>query len=257
MRQSLILSILLSLILINTKLYAQDYVLTAKGDTLRGEVKMFVNGVEKRVQVTQADKKKTTFNILQVKSFVLKKEIYKPVKFGDTYVFMKLLKEGYLSLYSFQLNGQLTYDGRYLLKLDGKGIEVPNLGFKKSMTRFLSECNAVTAQIEAGTYGYSDLNTIIDQFNKCISSNTIAQAGTISNSGTIPTENLNQWDRLEQNIQTSKIAEKSDALEMVREIKNKLSKGEQIPKFLTEALKSALKSDKDLSNALIKNLKEL
>ncbi|NBP70164.1 MAG: hypothetical protein EBU52_15640, partial [Cytophagia bacterium] len=239
MKQSLTLSILISFILLTTTLYAQDYVLTAKGDTLKGEVKMFVNGVEKRVQVTQENKKKTTLNILQVKSFVLKKELYRTVKFGDTYVFMKLLKEGYLSLYSFQLNGQLTYDGRYLLKLDGKGIEVPNLGFKKNMTRFLSECNNVTSQIESGTYGYSDLDTIIDLFNQCINSNTFAQTAATLNSKKTPTVNLDQWEALETKIQASSINEKNDALEMVKEIKNKLIKGEQIPKFLSEALKSA------------------
>jgi hypothetical protein len=257
MKQSLTLSILISYILLTTTLHAQDYVLTAKGDTLKGEVKMFVNGVEKRVQVTQENKKKTTLNILQVKSFVLKKERYRPVKFGDTYVFMKLLKEGYLSLYSFQLNGQLTYDGRYLLKMDGKGMEVPNLGFKKNMTKFLSECIEVSAQIESGKYGYGDLNDIIDRFNQCINSNTFAQTTSTLNSDKSSKVKLDQWEALETQIQASSITEKNDALEMIKEIKNKLSKGEQIPKFLSEALKSALKSDEALSSALAKNLESL
>lgn len=257
MKQSSTFSLLISFVLLITTAHAQDYVLTAKGDTLKGEVKMFVNGADKRVQVTQDDKKKTTFNILQVKSFVQRKEQYRPVKFGDTYVFMKLLKEGYLSLYGFQLNGQLTYDGRYLLKLDGKGMEVPNLGFKKNMTKFLSECTEVSSQIEAGKYGYSDLNAIIDQFNKCINSNTFAQMGSTTQSEKTPTVKLDQWEALETKIQASNLAGKNDALDMVKEIKNKLSKGEQIPKFLSEALKSALKNDEALTSALVKNLEGL
>jgi hypothetical protein len=257
MKRNFTFSILTSLVLLTTATYAQDYVLTAKGDTLKGEVKMFVNGVDKRVQVSQDKKKKTTFNILQVKSFVLKEEQYRTVKFGDTYLFMKLLKQGYLSLYGFQLNGQLTYDGRYLLKLDGKGMEVPNLGFKKNMTRFLSECNEVTSQIESGKYGYNDLNTIIDQFNKCINSNTFAQTATTLNSEKTLMVKLEQWEALETNIEASGIVEKNDALEMVKEIKTKLSKGEQIPKFLSEALKSALKNDEALTSALFKNLEDL
>ncbi|MCZ8214800.1 MAG: hypothetical protein O9262_01100, partial [Cyclobacteriaceae bacterium] len=120
-----------------------------------------------------------------------------------------------------------------------------------------SECTGVSSQIEAGKYGYSDLNTIIDQFNQCINSNTFAQTATTINSEKAPTVKLDQWEALETKIQASSIAEKNDALDMVKEIKNKLSKGEQIPKFLSEALKSALKNDEALTSALVKNLEGL
>lgn len=258
MKNLITISILAFFIVLSTIATAQDYIITAKGDTLRGQVKVFVNGVDKRVQVTQSDKKRLTFNILQVRGFVLEEEKYRPVKFGETYVFMKLLKQGYLSLYAFQMNGNLNYDGRYLLKMDGRGIEVPNLGFKRSMTRFLSECTELATQIEEGKRGYSDLDSIIDQFNACINAKTIAQSGNSIKQETVTTTvNLEQWNALETRIQNSSLPEKNDALDMIKDIKNKLNKGEQIPKFLTEALKGVVKNDEGLAADLTKALEGL
>ncbi len=233
---------------------AQDYVITAKGDTLRGKVKMFVNGLDKRVQVTQNDKKKQTFTIIQIRGFYLQGENYRPVKFADSYVFMKLLKQGYLSLYAFQMKGQLTYDGRYLLKMDNQGMEVPNLGFKKAMARFLSECPELTTQIEDGNRGYKELDKIIDEFNTCINTKTNAQTETPAKSEALASVNLDDWNTLERKVQSSSLPEKSDALDMIKDVKNKLSKGEQVPKFLTEALKAALKNDELLTADLVKAL---
>lgn len=257
MKQLFTYPILAFFILFSSILTAQDYVVTAKGDTLKGQVKIFVNGFDKKVQVVQPDKKRLTLNILQVRGLVLEEEYYRPVKFADTYVFMKLLKQGYLSLYGFQMNGQLGYDGRYLLKMDGQGMEVPNLGFKRNMTRFLSECTNITTQIEEGKLGYSDLDKIINQFNECINAKTIVQSGNPAKQETKGTVNLELWNALEVKIQNSTLPEKNDALDMIRDIKNKLNKGEQVPKFLTEALKGAVKNDEAITADLAKALEGL
>src|SRR5687767_4710050 len=98
---------------------AQDYVVTTKNDTIRGDVKPLLYGADKKVQVTAADKKKTVLPITQTLGFSLRGEIFHPVRTDAGYTFMKLLKPGYLSLYAFQLENQMTYDGRYLLKKDG------------------------------------------------------------------------------------------------------------------------------------------
>src|SRR6188768_3527079 len=118
---------------------AQDYVVTSKRDTIHGAVKPLLYGAEKKVQVTTSDKKKTILPITQTSSFSYDGEIYHPVRTEKGYVFMKLLKEGYLSLYAFQMENQMTYDGRYLTKKDGTKMEVPNLSFKKNVTKFVAD----------------------------------------------------------------------------------------------------------------------
>ena len=77
---------------------AQDYVVTSRGDTIRGEVKPLSYGLDKKVQVTAAGKKKVVFPILQTQGYYYKGEMYHPVRMDKGYTYMKLIKSGYLSL---------------------------------------------------------------------------------------------------------------------------------------------------------------
>ena len=79
-------------------------------------------------------------------------EVFQPVKGPYGYTFMKLVKSGYLSLLSFQPENQSSYDGMWLLKKDGDGIEVPNLTFEKGMKKFLSDCPALVKKIDNDVY---------------------------------------------------------------------------------------------------------
>src|SRR5688500_16900625 len=106
---------------------AQDYVLTTRGDSITGEVKPLLYGPEKKVQIVSGDKEKTTFSVFQIRAFSSEGEIYHPVRSDNGYVFMKLIKPGYLSLYTFQLENQSRFDGLFLKKLDGDNLSVPNL----------------------------------------------------------------------------------------------------------------------------------
>ncbi len=228
--------------------YAQDFLITARGDTLKGQVKMLVNGYDKRVQVIQPDKKKSTYSIVQVRGFLINEEYFQPVKMGDNYVFMKLLKDGYLSLFAFQIDKQLTYEGRYLLKRYGEGIEVPNLAFKKKMVTFLEDCPEVTKQIEEGQFKYQDLDSIIGAYNLCIDSRSKSLSNTISKQS-INEAFVSQWTDLQEKVQASTLENKSDVVDMIIEIKAKVLRGEKIPKFLTDALKTGLESSTDLTEA--------
>jgi hypothetical protein len=237
-----------------TNVYSQDFVVTAKGDTLRGKVKLILSSFDHRVQVQDKEKKKTTLLILQVRTVFIENERFDPVKFNNKYSFMKLLKEGYLSLYGFQYEKQLTYDGQYLLKKDGKGIEVPNLGFKKNMSNYLSDCEGLSTSIAKGDYGRNDLEKIIDEFNACIAKNTITPQSTTAPQNE---SKLAAWNNLETKVIASSINAKSDALEMITDIKLRVSKGEKLPKFLVQGLTSALAEDADLSVDLENALKTI
>jgi len=234
-------------------MYSQDYIVTAKGDTLKGEVKPVTYGLNPNVQFKDVNKKKTIYPIVQVKAFFYKKEIYHSVKGPNGYAFMKLKKAGYLSLYAFQLPNQMMFDGQYLTKLDGTGIEVPNLGFKKFMTPYLSECTAVSEKIDKGTFGKRDLNEIIDEFNACIENRTADYSKQLSEKE-VQTKKANSWDSLEKKIKALPDFEgKSNALDMITEVKGKISRGEKVPNFLTEGLKNILNPTElkaDLENAM-------
>ena len=234
--------------------HCQDFVVTTKGDTLKGKVKLLMTSFEKKVQVINETKQKTTLSILQTKTVQVDKDRFDPVRFNNTYTFMKLQKGGYLSLYGFQLEKQNSFDGQYLLKMDGKGIEVPNLGFKKIMASFLTDCNVISEAVTAGNYGRNDLNKLIDDFNACINKNSTYPPTTTTPLPRVNESKLEIWTALESKVQASSLETKAESLEMIGEIKSKINKGEKLPKFLTEGLKSNLESDALLSSELTKAL---
>lgn len=222
---------------------AQDYVITTKGDSIVGQLKPLLYGTEKKVQITPPDKKKEIYSMFQVRRYRFRDEIYEPVKGPQGFVFMKLVKSGYLSLYNYQLPNQVTFEGSYLHRRDGKGMDVPNLSFKKAMKAFLKDCPAVTDRIDAGELNRKDLDSIIDAYNKCIDQNTINYE-TISAAQAVQTKTISAWDALEDKVkQSAEFDGKPNALEMIEEIKGKISRSEKIPNFLIEGLKGVLKDE--------------
>jgi len=252
-------SFTLAAIFLSVCAVAQDFLVNLQGDTIKGTVKALTYGPDIRVQVTEPGKKKTIYPFFKVKSFSADGAVYQPVKGPYGYAFMKLIKDGYLSLYSFQAPNQTQYDGMYLLKKDGDGIEVPNLTFKKGMRRFLEDCPVVADKIDSDVLNKKDLHKIIDEYNACIDNQTAYQKNVVEEKPTrevkpVRPETASAWDALENKVKSqADFAEKENALEMISEIKNKISASQKIPNFLIEGLKSTLNQDvfkAELENAL-------
>lgn len=240
------------------RLNAQDYLITNRGDSIAGSIKPLLYGPEKRVQIN-ADKGKEVFSIIQVRRYRYKDDIYEPVRSPDGYTFMKLVKSGYVSLYNYQLPNQVSFDGIYLNRRDGKGMDVPNISFKKSMKNFLQDCPDVVARIDAGEFTRKNLTEMLDLYNACIerhsSGGAPAPAPAVQNE---QPESLTAWDALETKVKTAADFDgKPNALEMIQEIKGKVSRAEKIPNFLIEGLKGVLKDEQftDALNAALNSQK--
>ncbi len=253
--------LLLFVLLASLSGYAQDFAVTHRGDTLNGEIRILNFGSDRKIQINSKDKKKTILPITQVKNLTIDSELYRPVKGPQGYAFMKIRKDGYLSLYAFQLPNQTTFDGMLIGKKDGTFLEVPNLGFKKAMTNFLSECESTATKIENGTLTKKDIEAIIDDFNACIDARSrTQQVAAVQPEIKAPVEtphsaaNSTAWQTLVDKVQALPDFEgKSDVEDMLAEIKNKVSRSERIPNFLLEGVKSSLKDkgvDEELKAAL-------
>ena len=231
----------------------KDYVVNSKRDTIYGDVKPLLFGADKKVQVQTADKKKIVVPITQTLSFSKDGQIYQPVRSEKGYVFMKLIKEGYLSLYAYQLDNQITYDGRYLVKRDGSRLDIPNLSFKKLLAKFLSDCGDVSEKISSGELGKKDINQIIDYYNACVNGKTVETKKVITQTQEAA-KKISSWDILEEKLKAEPdFTSKKDALDMVADIKGKISRSEKVPNFLLEGLKSALSTTNlktELDNAI-------
>jgi hypothetical protein len=212
--------------------------------------------LDKKVQVVNADKKKVTYAMFQVQTYSFKNELFQPIKGPDGYTFMKLVKPGYLSLYNYQLPNQMTFDGSFLMRKDGRGIDVPNIGFKKVMKNYLSDCQTLVARIDNGELSKKDLNTIIDQYNECIMGKTVRHDQEVAQA-VEQKKASSAWDVLETKVKEEpEFDGKINALEMIHEIKEKISKSEKIPNFLLEGLKGSLKQE-TLQSALQDALKDV
>lgn len=233
-----------------------DYVVTTKGDTIYGKVKYLNYGFDKKVQVI--NDKKNVYTILQTTGFMLDNEIYHTVRSAQGYAYMKVLKTGYLSLYAFQQPNQTSWDGTLLSKKDGRSMEVPNIGFKKNLKKFLIECPTVTDRIDSGELGKSEISEIVDAYNQCIDLNTKNQALSTPSEQKENAIKLSSWDQLEADVKNLGDFEGSkDALEMIQDIKSKIGKGEKVPNFLTEGLKETLKNQSSIQATLEKALQEI
>jgi hypothetical protein len=235
---------------------AQDYVVTITGDTIHGKVKYFNNtGVKytaatnaKYVQITADNGKKSTHEVLETIGFRMKDEIYHTIKFEQSYTFMKLLKSGYLNLYSYQLANQTTWDGRYFVKKDGGLLDVPNLGFKKRVTKFLADCPDVVAKVEAGDLSRANLSDLVDQYNSCIH----------GKSNPVKSPAVAAWADLQAAVKAlPDFDKKADALEMIQDILGKVARKENVPSFLMSGLKDSLKDQSTVADALDKALGKL
>lgn len=230
-----------------------DYIVLINGDTLFGNVKYFNYSAGKKIQLINQEKKKTVYSILQVKSFQLDQEVYETIRTTQEYTIMKVIMSGYLSLYSFQLPNQMTWNGSYLHKKDGSGMEVPTIGFKKNLSRLLGDCPAIAERIQTGELTRSEIEQIVVEYNVCINEAT-------KNHTTQPTttdKDIQVWETLEKEVTDLNFDGKTNALEMISEIKSKISKKEKVPNFLMEGLKEALKGQESVKSTLDKALLEI
>ena len=234
---------------------AQDYVLTTRGDSLRGEVRPLTYGAEKKVQIISEDKEKTNLSLFEVRAFSSDGDVYHPVKGEKGYVFMKLLRPGYLTLYAYQMDNQNHYDGLFMKKADGEGMVVPNLGFKKYVSQFLEDCPDVAARIKAGDLNKKNLTELVDAYNHCIDERTIDHTQLLAQPGQQDPK-INAWDSLEEKVKEQRFSQKTNALEMIAEIKKKIERKETIPNFLVQGLRNSL-TDTGLTQDLEEALRQI
>ena len=234
------------MVLVATSAYTQDFVVTIHGDTITGDIKPLNYGSERKVQVTEPGKKKVIYPFFKVKSYSLKGEVFQPVKGPEGYTFMKLVKSGYLSILAFQPENQTSFEGLWLLKKDGNGMEVPNITFEKGMKKFLEDCPALVKKIDNDVLNKKDLHQIVDEYNACIANPqpAVVAENPVPAKPAQSEKNLTAWDNLENKVKSQPdFPEKETALEMIGEIKGKISTSQKIPNFLIDGLKNSLNQE--------------
>lgn len=244
------------LILIEFAALAQtDYLITLKSDTIKGDLRIMSYDQLDRVQVSNNGKKEM-FTALHILTLNKSNEFYKPVQIDKSIKLMKIMKTGYLSLYSFRLDNQTTYDGRYLVKLNGEVMEMPNLGFKKIMASFLEDCSELSEKLKKGDLRKGDTDEIIDEYNVCLSKEksgfTVVPQSVSTPQALAATNQKEAIQNLMNKIKELNFATKEDALDILRDIESKVNRNDTVSNYLIEGLQSTLKDQPTLSEDLNK-----
>lgn len=143
-----------------------DRLFTVTGDTLYGKIElMMAEEISEEIVIVENDFKRR-FNCTRFTGFVKDSTTYRVVKHAEKYRIMRLEYDGYLSLLTFRTTGSNDFALKYLLKKDGKGIEVPALFFKKTISEFLYECPPVRDKLENNSFKSSDLIPLVTFYNR-------------------------------------------------------------------------------------------
>lgn len=218
--------------------YAQtDYVITTQQDTIHGKIEILLPADTHEEISIQTDGENRKLKAFQFIEFTKDSTLYRAVKLTNLYRIMKVEKDGYLSLLTFRPDGNYTFGAKYLQKKTGEGIEVPTLLFKKVMMDFLRDCNEVAEKIDDKTYKKNDLDEIVSAYNKCISGQTQALYSDIPKQETMKSPASKKLEQLRDKLKDVDQSQVADLQVLLRDIAQKLAKGEDVPSYMISALK--------------------
>ena len=237
---------MLSIMLISHNGFGQeeDYVVTVKGDTLKGKLTLSVRWNMPQSATIKIGKKKQYFEVYQLKAAGKKDStIYHTIKIIGKYRFAKLVKGGYLSYYLYTSDepNSVPFGSQILVKRDGSQKSFSTLVFKKSISSFLEDCPTVKSNFDNNLYARKDLDKIIDDYNGCINNNTLEIAPEADADKIALLKTL-----MKQVNRESSITDKDEIQEMLEDIGERLKKNQAIPGYLSDALKQKLEGFPDL-----------
>lgn len=227
--------------------YGQDYLVTLKSDTLHGEIRILSYDLIDRLQLADG-RKKTTYTALQVRSASIRNEIYTPVRYDNSIRMMKVIRSGFLSLYSFKLPNQVTYDGRLLIKMGNPPQEIPNIGFKKYVGGMVEDCPEVADRVKSGDLDRNNVEDLVDRYNKCVAGIQERRIEAASQNVTNPTVDF--ADELRTRVNASELATKGEVNDLLNSIIEKVKKKEPVPAYMKEGLKGYLSQRDDFREDL-------
>ncbi|HMJ67320.1 MAG TPA: hypothetical protein VK508_00410 [Cyclobacteriaceae bacterium] len=225
-----------------TASYGQDFLVTTKNDTLRGEVRIMSYDLMDRVQMVQG-KKKTTFTAVQVRQAYMASELYAPVKYDNTIRMMKVIRSGFLSLYAFRLANQVSYDGRLLVKMGSPPQEVPNIGFKRYVGSIVEDCPEVGDKVKSGDLDRGNVEELVDSYNLCVATIQEKRFQSVTQNVTNPT--IDFIDELKTRVNASDLATKTEVNDLLNSITDKVKRKEPVPSYMKEGLKGYLSQRTD------------
>jgi len=253
-RQYQLYVLFLLLCSISFNVYGQDqqYYLKLNGDTVFGKLRISqYNDNSRKINFKDNEgKKKVVYPQTASYVFGLKDYQLRSVIFRDQRLFMEPVYEGRVSVYNYiryEKNSSTLMNSRVLIKKKGEGIEISGLTFKSQMKKFFDDCNRIIEGLDNKTYKFKDLVKIAEDYEDCGSEqDEITISNNVKPASSSMFENLRSLRLSITN--TADFDNKSDLLELVDDIIQKLQKQETVPAYLWLALTSMTEGNEDLDS---------
>jgi len=239
--------IVLFIMFITQVSFAQkDMVITTKMDTLMGKVMINSGDKYSNDAVTiKLDKSRKKMKAYEVSSILYKGQtVLKTIKLDGRYQFVKLIKEGsFLTLYAYKNteNTSNDYGLQVLIKADGGQHKLGNIGFKKRLASFLTECPDISKKIEEGFYSKKDFNKLIDEYNACVDAKSNASQKEV-----IAGIEASKIDDLITRVNDSGMKGKEELVDMLLDVKSKMAAQKEVPSYLENAIIEKFEGDSSL-----------
>lgn len=236
-------------------LNAQDgFVVTLKGDTLKGRVILQPQATVD--QLVLKSKNKTHLTARDVRSVGIGDVRYRPVVLDGRLRFMKILREGYLSLLSFQSSYQsFAFDGSLLIKADGSMLEVPRINFRKDLPPFIDQ-RALADSIDQGLLTLGNILEIVDRYNR--NTDRLTRQESLRNKAiTANLPAIGLLDSLRKEVETSNCKNTIEPLEIIADVRAKLAAGLQAPAYAVNALNDSLQACPGVAGLLAQTITSL
>ena len=244
-----IIKALLFVLSCTCSVYAQpDHLITVSGDTLQGEIDILLPTDYFEEINFKGDQGKRRYKAFQFVGFQKDGEFYKSIKHSNKYRIMKEVAGGYLGLYLYRSDNSFEFGSRFLYKISNEGLEVPNINFKKAVSKFVSDCPSVEAQVLDRTYKASNLVDMVAAFNDCLNRQPLVQRvieeGPYEPVVIVETEELRLINAISEKLKTESISDELSTL--LKDITSKIEKGEKVPGYLQSALKEETQEHKSV-----------
>ena len=156
--------------------YMKGYVITNSNDTLYGEVKdrnALPNILFDRIKFKPSDGgKKTSFSATQIKGYRKGDDCFESIScYLDTAVFVKVVRDGFLTLYKYEYGSFENTSGfgsTFLLKKQDNPcvLELSSTDFKNQLLEYFNDSNLVRDRIKEKEVNTDQLADIVSIYNQ-------------------------------------------------------------------------------------------
>lgn len=222
-----ILTFCFSILLVFASSAQEGYLITLKGDTLKGSITFLQNTFYDELHVKNEDGK-TTFKAYQVQFVRIQDQAYEPITYANKKVMAQVVTKGALSQYLVRQENESTFNTRVLYK-DDEALVISNIGFRKRLIEYLNDCPLLTRQLE----------------NKEINPNKLAHI--------ITTYNTNCIGETAEKPTKPDFSELKELSQLLTDILTRVDSDEKVPTYMINALKQYSGSSTDSKVQLLIN----